>query len=141
MAHEITLDTLPGVSAQPTRGLGTAGRAQEAQAVKVPTASQPTGSDATPVKEQSAPAVDGEQLKEMVDDLNGHAQLAKRQLQFVIDDEAQQVYFKVVDTETQEVIREFPYEEIRNMQRHLREVSEMLFEKGESTSLLFEGEV
>ena len=77
----------------------------------------------------------------MVDDLNGHAQLAKRQLQFVIDDEAQQVYFKVVDTETQEVIREIPYEEIRNMQRHLREVSEMLFEKGESVPFLFEGEV
>ena len=76
----------------------------------------------------------------MVDDLNGLAQSVQRQLEFTVDGDNGKVIVMVVDADTKEVIREIPSEEIRNMQKQLREVSEMMFDKGGSTSFLFKGE-
>jgi len=90
--------------------------------------------------QSEAVVVSEKQLEEMVDDLNGLAQSVQRQLQFNIDDDNGKVYVKVVDKATNDVIREIPSEDIRDMQKHLKEASEALFRTTEGTSVLFQGE-
>ncbi|MCP4992931.1 MAG: flagellar protein FlaG [Gammaproteobacteria bacterium] len=146
MINEISQNLLGAVAAQSKRESGATSQVKSPQTVNVLTESVYKKVDATNAKEPSGPAepdgsaLEGKQLEEMVDDLNGLAQAVQRQLQFSVDGEDGKVYVKVVDAETKDVIREIPSEEIRNMQRHLRDVSNMMFQKGESSSLLFKGE-
>lgn len=141
MINEISQNKMLGtLTSQPRRESGATSKTGSPQAVDVTGVSVPKGLNATAAREPGLAAVEGKQLEEMVEDLNGLAQAVQRQLQFSIDGEDGRVYVKVVDAETKDIIREIPSEEIRNMQKHLREVSEMMFHKGESTSLLFKGE-
>ena len=142
MSNEISQNMLGALTSQPRRESGAISKAQSTQAVKVATVSVSNGQgpDSAIARESVGPAVNGRQLEEMVEYLNGLAQAVQRQLEFSIDGEDGKVYVKVLDAETKDVIREIPSEEIRNMQKHLREVSEMMFHKGENTSLLFKGE-
>ena len=127
--------------AQPKREPGIASRVQGVPAAEVSVAERTKAAEThSASRQQEAAEVGGKQLEEMVDDLNGFAQTVQRQLQFSIDDENGKIYVKVVDAETQAVIREIPSEEIRNMQKQLKEVSDALFRNSEGTSLLFQGQ-
>ncbi len=126
--------------AQPKKEPGIASRVQGAQAAEVSVAAKMKTAGIHASKQSEAVEVGGKQLEEMVDDLNGLAHTVQRQLQFNIDDDNGKVYVKVVDTMTKAVIREIPSEEIRNMQKQLKEVSDALFQNSEGTSLLFQGE-
>ena len=137
--NEITTNMLGVTAAQPKRDTGTVSRVQETSEVTV-AAGKKTAAGIQASNQSEAVEVGGKQLEEMVDDLNGLAQAVHRQLQFNIDDENGRVYVRVVDTETQAVIREIPSEEVRNMQKQLKEVSDTLFGTNEGTSLLFQGE-
>ena len=137
--NEITTNMLGATAVQPKRELGVASRVQGAQAAEVLVAEGMKTAGIHASRQPEAVEVDGKQLEEMVADLNGLAQKVQRQLQFSIDDENGKVSVKVVDAETKAVIREIPSEEIRNMQKQLKEVSDALFQKGEGTSLFFEG--
>lgn len=136
--NEITTSMLGVTAAQPKRDPGTVSRVQETTEVTVAAGKKTAGIQAS--NQSEAVEVGGKQLEEMVDDLNGLAQAVHRQLQFNIDDENGRVYVRVVDTETKAVIREIPSEEVRNMQKQLKEVSDTLFGTNEGTSLLFQGE-
>ncbi|MCB1868842.1 MAG: flagellar protein FlaG [Gammaproteobacteria bacterium] len=142
MINEISQNTLGTITSQSRRETGAASKTQSAQAVDLPAAALPRGQgpDAAKAKEAAGSAVNEKQLEEMVDDLNGLAQSVQRQLEFTVDGDNGKVIVMVVDADTKEVIREIPSEEIRNMQKQLREVSEMMFDKGGSTSFLFKGE-
>ncbi|MCP4288153.1 MAG: flagellar protein FlaG [Gammaproteobacteria bacterium] len=140
MINEISQNMLGTTASQPRRESGAVSRTQDTQAVSVSNAPVSKGQEFAKVREPAAPAVDEKKLEEMVDDLNGLAQSVQRQLKFSIDAEDGKVYVKVVDAETKDIIREIPSEEVRNMQRHMKEVSEMIFQKGENRSLLFKGE-
>ena len=136
--NEITTNMLGVTAAQPKRDPGTVSRVQGSAEATVATGMKTAGTQAP--NQSEAVEVGGKQLEEMVDDLNGFAQAVQRQLQFSIDDENGKIYVKVVDAETQAVIREIPSEEIRNMQKQLKEVSDALFRNSEGTSLLFQGQ-
>jgi len=140
MTNEISQNMLGAITSQPKRESGATSKTQSTQAVSIPAAPVNKEANAPSAGDPDSVVVDSRQLVEMVDDLNGLAQSIQRQLQFSVDDEDGKVYVKVVDAETKNVIREIPSEEIRNMQRHLREVSDMIFQEGESRSLLFRGE-
>jgi len=94
-----------------------------------------------PTAEVKSTTVDDKKLEEVVQKLNDYTQSVDRQLQFSVDDDSGKVMIKVIDSETGETIREIPSEEVINMQKKLKEVSEQLFEKNESpaVSLLFHG--
>ena len=138
--NEISQNMLGVMPAQPKRESGIASRVQSAPAAEVSVAERTKAAETHASKQHEAAEVAGKQLEEMVDDLNGFAQAVQRQLQFSIDDENGKIYVKVVDAETQAVIREIPSEEIRNMQKQLKEVSDALFRNSEGTSLLFQGQ-
>jgi flagellar protein FlaG len=143
MMNDISQNMVGVVNAQPKGGAGKAGRVEAAPVASMVSLTAPKQSASAPAKpEGSNPdAVSDEQLSEMVDSLNGYAQAVHRQLKFSVDEDNGKVIVKVVDSETKDVIREIPSEEIRNMQKQLGELSNKLFQKHEedSPSLLFQG--
>lgn len=77
--------------------------------------------------EESSRSVDDNAVEEIVEDLNQFVQQIERELRFTIDDDSGETIIKVIDSETHEVIRQIPREEIVNLRRHLGEVRGMLF--------------
>lgn len=63
-------------------------------------------------------------LDEALRDLTGYVQNVQRNLQFNVDDDSGQTIIRVVDTETDEVIRQIPSEEVVALARHLKSMSE-----------------
>lgn len=53
-----------------------------------------------------------EALQKTVDNLNGYAQNLKRNLQFSVDKDLDRTVIRVVDTDTKQVIRQIPSEEM-----------------------------
>ncbi|MCW8907955.1 MAG: flagellar protein FlaG [Sedimenticola sp.] len=84
--------------------------------------------------------VDQGQVGEAVESLNQYAQSVQRQLEFSVDEESGKTIIKVIDAETGETIRDIPPEEVLNMQKKLKETSDQMFHREESSvSLLFQG--
>ena len=79
-------------------------------------------SDGKRLPHESAPA---EQIKEKLDevakDLNVHVQFVNRELEFSVDQDSGQTVIKVMDSETQEVIRQIPGEEALQFARTLND--------------------
>lgn len=58
-----------------------------------------------------------EALQTTVDNLNQYAQSLKRNLQFSVDEESDRTVIRVVDSETKQVIRQIPSEEMLSIAR------------------------
>ncbi len=72
---------------------------------------------------------DGPQsVDQVVSGLNELVQNLHRNLQFSIDDESGETVIKVIDSETHEVVRQIPSEEIMRLRRRLEEASGLLFQ-------------
>lgn len=71
-------------------------------------------------------AVSEGNLTAVVSQLNQQAQQVNRALQFLIDKDSGSVVIKVIDTQTKEVIRQIPPEDILDLRRHLKELSGIL---------------
>ena len=69
--------------------------------------------------EKQAPS--NSELLDTVAQLNDHMQALKRELQFSIDDESGKVVVKVIDSESDEVIKQIPSEELLAIARYLTE--------------------
>lgn len=65
-----------------------------------------------------------EELESAVRNLNDYVQNVQRNLQFNIDDDTGHTVIKVIDSETEELIRQMPSEEVLAMAHHLREMEE-----------------
>lgn len=63
-------------------------------------------------------------LDQAVRDLNGYVQNVQRNLQFDVDDQSGHTVIRVVDSETEEVIRQMPSEEVLTLARHLKELND-----------------
>ena len=137
MINDISHSVLGLSSSQSKRGSDSASRVDGAQGVEKvhnPGFSAPV-SQAESAHEA---ALADEKLSGMVEDLNQYAQSVKRQLQFSVDDDSGKTLIKVLDAETGDTIRQIPAEEVLNMQKRLKEVSDMIFSKEEAgMSLLF----
>jgi len=64
------------------------------------------------------------QLTEAVSNINNYVQNVNRDLQFSIDETTERVVIKVLDSTTEEVIREIPSEEALALARYLTEQQE-----------------
>lgn len=62
-------------------------------------------------KARAQPAVTSEQLSNAVSNINQAMRLSNRNLQFSVDPDTKMTVVKLTDTETGEVIRQFPSEE------------------------------
>jgi flagellar protein FlaG len=75
--------------------------------------------------ESSGSEVGTKELKAAVLDINEYVQSIQRTLQFSIDDDTGTTVVKVLNSETQEVVRQFPPEEVLALARHLQESQEI----------------
>ena len=124
MSTEISQSVVGAASPRPNGGAGSVRPVQGKSSV-VPVASAPAPEPGK--AEGSTAAVDAQNLQGMVEDLNEMAQTVQRQLSFSVDEDSGKTVIKVIDTETEEVIRQIPPEDIMEMQKHLGEMNGLLF--------------
>jgi flagellar protein FlaG len=106
------------VRSQPVR---TESQAYVTAAGEVRGMGNPEPRDGKVLPQQAAtPAVSEADLNRMVSHLNDFAQALHRDLHFSVDEDSGRTIVKVVDSETKEVIRQFPPEEILVLARHMR---------------------
>lgn len=97
------------------------------------TDSVPAGND-LPASEENQP-VNEQQLREVVEQLNDHVQAINRDLHFSVDDDSGKTIIKVTNSETEELIRQIPSEEVLRISRNLAEQFD------DATGLLFQTSV
>ena len=77
-----------------------------------------------PVTEKKAQARE-EDVDQAVRELNENSQVVQRELHFAIDKDSGHTVIKVVDSKTEEVIRQIPGEEVLKVARRLNEGSNL----------------
>jgi len=75
--------------------------------------------------------ISGEELREIVTQLNEGVQQIQRDLLFSVDDSSGRTIVRVVNAETEEVVRQMPTEEVLRISRSLKDQS------GDVTGLIF----
>ena len=63
------------------------------------------------------------EVSSAVEDISRHVQNVQRNLSFTIDEDSGSTVVKVIDSVSEEVIRQYPSEEILEIRRHLSEMS------------------
>ena len=126
MSSDITSNQVmkdPRVSVAQTGSLQTSGlqnsnetKRQDVAAVKGTTLPPET----TQAKEQSK-EVTAEKAREVVEQLNKHAQAVNRDLLFSVDDDSGKTVIKVVNADTAELVRQIPSEEVLRLSETIRE--------------------
>ncbi len=88
-----------------------------------------------------ASVVDEKKIETVVEDLNDFVQSAQRQLEFFVDKESGKTVVRVIDSDTGDTIRNIPSDEVLNMQKQLKEMSDRMFDSETmgGLSLLFKG--
>ncbi|AHK79446.1 flagellar protein FlaG [Ectothiorhodospira haloalkaliphila] len=75
----------------------------------------------------------GEKLEEQVDNavdrINDFVQIVQRDLQFAVDDATGKTIVKVFDSQTEELIRQLPPDELLAIAEHLAEVRGLLLKE------------
>jgi len=69
------------------------------------------------------------QLIRSTEDLQKISHAFNKKLQFVVDQTSNQVIVKVIDKDTDKVIRELPPEELQRLHKNLREAIGLLFDE------------
>ena len=129
MTNEVSYNVLGSMGPQSKGGSGSVSRVQGEQPVAAPeSVNSVKQEDAIRDldKTEKAPAVEPA-LDRVVEDLNEFVQVIQRKLQFSVDEESGKTVVKVIDSETDEVIRQIPSEEILEMQHRLGEMNGLLF--------------
>jgi flagellar protein FlaG len=86
------------------------------------------GGTGSPPAQGNSPAREGS-LEQAVTALTSHIQTLQRDLQFSIDDGSGETIVKVIDSSTEEVIRQIPSEEVLALAEHLDEASGVLLKR------------
>lgn len=73
------------------------------------------------VQEQAKEEVSAEKAQEVVEQLNNHAQSINRNLQFSVDDDSGKTVIRVINSETAELVRQIPSEEVLRLSETIRE--------------------
>ncbi|MCF6282971.1 MAG: flagellar protein FlaG [Candidatus Polarisedimenticolaceae bacterium] len=141
MINEISQNA---VGALPSQSKGSSGSVSEVPALSAvkepnqPTTEKQLQPEQTPSVQ--ALVVDEKEIEAVVENLNEFVQTAQRQLEFFVDKESGKTIVRVIDSDTGDTIRNIPSEEILNMQKHLKEMSERIFDdEATGLSLLFKG--
>jgi flagellar protein FlaG len=81
-----------------------------------------------PVSNETQQRADPTSLKAIVEQARAAVSISTANLQFSIDEESGETVVKVVDTETDEVIRQIPSEEMLALARNLQRMEGLLFD-------------
>jgi flagellar protein FlaG len=77
--------------------------------------------------EQARKEKAAEPLENVVSDLNKLVHELHRELRFAVDDESGDTVIKVIDRETDEVVRQIPSEEVMRLRKRLQEAAGVIF--------------
>lgn len=80
-----------------------------------------------PEQAQDVPEMTAEEMQAVADKLNEFMQNGQRNLNFSVDKDTDEMVIKVMDTETQEVIRQFPSEEALKLTKHIEGMMGLIF--------------
>jgi len=98
-----------------------------------PVSQKPFFGDIQPVKQQQISQPEKKSRPQMAQsaaaDLQRISQVLNKKLQFVVDHNSNQVIVKVIDKETDKVIKELPPEELQRLHSNLKEVIGLLFDE------------
>jgi flagellar protein FlaG len=72
------------------------------------------------------PVVDSVSSRELLKQVENHPQMVRRNLAFSIDEETGREVIRVIDSETKEVIRQLPPEQILHMIAQIQELRESM---------------
>jgi flagellar protein FlaG len=95
-----------------------------------PSQDRPPDKDVKPAESVSSNKVSIEDVRGEVEKLNQAVKNYNPKLNFDVDNETNQVVVKVVDGETDKIIRQIPPEEIVNLSQRMDELRGMLFDDG-----------
>ncbi|MFQ5660112.1 MAG: flagellar protein FlaG [Gammaproteobacteria bacterium] len=90
--------------------------------------SAPAASDSGQTTQTQGRVIDQARLNQAVNDLNSFVQNVRRELRFSIDDNSGKTIIKVIDSESQEVVRQIPPEDVVNITQHLNVRSGVLLQ-------------
>lgn len=79
-------------------------------------------------KAKQAQQTDEKPLEEMVSDLNALVRNMHRELRFSVDEDSGETVIKVIDRETDEVVRQIPSEELMRLRKRLEEAAGVIFQ-------------
>lgn len=82
---------------------------------------QAAGKDLPPAESSQ---VSTEELQNVVKRLNEHVQMVNRDLLFSVDEQSGRSVIRVVNAETQELVRQIPSEEVLRISQHIKEQTE-----------------
>ncbi len=82
---------------------------------------------AAPVEEAERASDEGEPLTEVVSHLNDLVRELHRELEFSVDEDSGDTVIKVIDRETEEVVRQIPSEELMRLRARLQEAAGVIF--------------
>lgn len=97
------------------------------QPARVTAVSETQGND-TPYAGADAGGRLQERLAEVAARMNEHMQQMQRSLRFSVDDASGRIVVKVIDKDTDEVIRQIPSEEMLAMMKHISEFDGLIFD-------------
>ena len=69
-----------------------------------------------------------EQVQQRIKEINVQLKRANHSIRFSIDEKSEDIVVKVVDTETDKIIRQIPAEEVLRLRKHMKELSGMIVE-------------
>jgi len=78
-------------------------------------------------EQTDASPVSVSELADAVSRISDHIQVVRRNLQFDLDKDSGQTVVRVIDAQTDEVVRQIPSEDVLKLAKHLEEVSGLLF--------------
>ncbi len=87
------------------------------------------GGASQPQDAQSAPILRKPEIESVVKDLERVSIAFNKKLRFSIDSQTDEIVVKVVDPETDKVIKELPPEELQRLHRQLRDMIGLLFDE------------
>lgn len=79
-------------------------------------------------REAQSAGEEKEPLEDVVSDLNQLVRDLHRELQFSVDKDSGETVIKVIDSKTDEVLRQIPSEDLMNLRKRLEEASGVIFQ-------------
>lgn len=99
---------------------------QSGKAVPAVAETDKSRTQADAAEKRDASAEDMKKLPEVVDELNSRLQEMQRSLRFTVDDDSGRIVVKVIDLDTDKVIRQIPSEEMMTIIRNAGENQSLL---------------
>lgn len=143
MANEITnaMVTKMSPSANGSSTVSTQNSGQASVAANIPSQDSVTSvnvpEQAQTSLESSQPALSQAELQNVVNELNDQIQTVQRDLSFTMDEGSGKTVIKVMDSDSGEVIRQIPSEEVLAIASYFKEVRESAEQSEVAPGLLF----